>query len=87
MKRVKEAQKILKSLGLPPPQCNEISAITFLALANIGKRDLWSKATQVRLRIHDVLLFAQDRYKRKYAENTRETIRRQVIINLNKRES
>jgi len=79
LRRVKEAQKILKSLGLPPPQCNEISAITFLALANIGRRDPWSKATQVRLRIHDVLLFSQDRYKRKYAENTRETIRRQVI--------
>jgi len=66
-------------LGLPAPQCNEISAITFLALANIGKRDPWSKATPVRLRIHDILGFAQDRYKHKYAENTRETIRRQVI--------
>jgi type II restriction enzyme len=79
LRKIKEAQKILKSLGLPAPQCNEISAITLLALANIGKRDPWSDATPVRLRIHDMLIFAQERYKRKYAENTRETVRRQVI--------
>ena len=79
MRRIKQAQKILKGLGLPPRQCNEISAITFLALANIGKSDPWASAAAQRLRIHDVLIFAQTKLRRKYAENTRETIRRQVI--------
>lgn len=79
MRRIKQTQKILQNLGLPPRQCNEISAITFLALANVGKGDRWSKAKPIRLRIHDILLFAQNQYQRKYAENTRETIRRQVI--------
>jgi len=79
LKRIKQTQKILESLGLPPQQCNDISAITLLALANLGKSDPWSRATAPRLRIHDILLFAQDKYKRRYAENTRETVRRQVI--------
>jgi len=79
LKRIKQTQKILESLGLPPQQCNDISAITFLALANLGKSDPWSQASAPRLRIHDILLFAQDKYKKRYAENTRETVRRQVI--------
>jgi len=79
LRRIKQAQKILKDLGLPPQQCNEISAITFLALSNIGKSDPWASATAQRLRIHDVLVFAQTKLRKKYAENTRETIRRQVI--------
>jgi len=76
---IKQAQKILKSLGLPAKQCNEMSAITFLALTNIGKSDPWTSATAPRLRIHDVLIFAEMKLRKKYAENTRETIRRQVI--------
>jgi hypothetical protein len=79
LKRIKQTQKILESLGLPPQQCNDISAITLLALANLGKSDPWSHATAPRLRIHDILLFAQDKYNRRYAENTRETVRRQII--------
>lgn len=56
-----------------------MSALTFLALANMGKSSPWPEADSIRLRIHDILLFIQQHYKRKYAENTRETIRRQVI--------
>jgi len=56
-----------------------MSAFTLLSLANIKKTDSWGKARPVRLRIHDILLFASKEYGRKYAENTRETIRRQVI--------
>ncbi len=77
--KIEDAQKILKALGLPPAQCNEISALTFLALANLQEEDPWTKASQVKLRIHDILIFAKDEYKKEYAENSRETFRRQVI--------
>lgn len=79
MRRIKQAQKILEELGLPTPQCNEMSALTLLSLANLKKSSPWEKAEPIRLRIHDILLFIQQHYRRKYAENTRETIRRQVI--------
>jgi type II restriction enzyme len=39
----------------------------------------WRAAEAPRLRIHDILAFAEIAYKRKYAENTRETVRRQVV--------
>ncbi|MHC4526661.1 MAG: BsuBI/PstI family type II restriction endonuclease [Planctomycetota bacterium] len=79
MRRLKQAQRILEQFGLPPRQCNEISGLTFLSLANIRRNDPWSKAESTRLRIHDILQFVQAHYDRRYAENTRETIRRQVI--------
>jgi len=79
LKHIEEAKIILKCMGLPPRQCNEISALTLLALANIKQTDPWNKTKPVRLRIHDILLFAAKEYGREYAENTRETVRRQVI--------
>lgn len=79
MSTIDEAQEILKALGLPPAQQNEISALTFLALANIRENDSWANAEPVRLRIHDILIFAKKAYEKEYAENTRETVRRQVI--------
>jgi len=77
--RIKQAQQILVAFGLPAPQCNEMAALTFLSLANLKKASPWPKAEPVRLRIHDILIFMKQHYKRKYAENTRETVRRQVI--------
>lgn len=79
MGKIEEAQEILHALGLPSAQQNEISALTFLALANLREEDPWSNAEPVRRRIHDILIFAKEAYTREYAENTRETVRRQVI--------
>jgi len=57
--KIEEAQEILKALGLPPAQQNEMSALTFLALTNLREKDSWKKAKPVRLRIHDILIFAR----------------------------
>ena len=37
MNKIEEAQAILKSLGLPAAQQNEMSALTLLALCNARK--------------------------------------------------
>lgn len=79
MGKISEAQEILRALGMPPAQQNESSALTFLSLANLREVDPWEKAKPVRLRIHDIISFIKVAYGREYAENTRETIRRQVI--------
>lgn len=44
MSKIQEAQAILKELGLPDAQQNEISGYTLLALCNIKEKDKWSKA-------------------------------------------
>jgi type II restriction enzyme len=78
MGKIQEAQEVLKMLGLPLAQQNEISALTLLTLAQLNEETPWSEAKHQTLRIHDILIEIKERYGREYAENTRETIRRQV---------
>jgi adenine-specific DNA-methyltransferase len=79
MGKIQEAQDVLKGLGLPPAQQNELAALTLLSLAALGENTPWSKARRQSLRIHDIRVAIRDTYGRDYAENTRESIRRQVI--------
>ena len=51
MSKIDEAKEILKELGLPAAQQNEISAYTLLALCDVKPRDNWSKATKASLKV------------------------------------
>lgn len=77
--KISEGIQILKTLGLPRAQQNERSALTLLALANVRQRGRWMDAEQRIIRIHDILTFIEKEYGKRYAENTRETIRRQTL--------
>lgn len=79
MPKIEEAKDLLKALGLPPAQRNELAALTLLALANLAEVDPWRKAERRSIRIHDMIGFIEQNYRRRYAENTRETFRRQVL--------
>lgn len=79
MSKVNEALEILKSFGMPEAQQNERSALTLLSLADVKTNSKWSEARSRNVRIHDVLNFIEKNYKKKYAENSRETIRRQTL--------
>jgi len=77
---IEEAQEILKALGLPAAQQNEISALTLLALVSLGPSDPWSSATRTKRTVSkDIMAFIAERYGKTYAPNTRETVRRQVL--------
>lgn len=83
MSKIEDAKTILKDLGLPVAQQNEISAYTLLALCGLRPRDSWSKATRRSLKISKgIMAFVLDTHKKKYAPNTRETFRRQVLHQL-----
>jgi hypothetical protein len=79
MAKREEALAIIEALGLPRGQRNERSALTLLALANIGPHGRWADAEQPLLRIWDIRAFMRDVYGKEYAANSRETIRRQTI--------
>lgn len=79
MPKIEEAKDVLKALGLPPAQRNELAALTLLALANLAAADSWRRAERRSIRIHDMILFIEKNYQRRYAENTRETFRRQAL--------
>jgi hypothetical protein len=44
MSKVEEAQEILKLLGLPRAQQNQMSALTLLALCGLRPNDQWRQA-------------------------------------------
>jgi len=79
MSKIDEAITILERLGLPKAQQNERSALTLLALIDLKEGASWSESRKRAIRIHDILIFIQEHYGKQYAENTRETIRRQTL--------
>ena len=79
MSKIDDARDILEQLGLPQAQRNDISCLTLLALTGLSEDDAWSQASRQSRSIHQILGFMRDVYEREYAENTRETVRRQVI--------
>lgn len=80
MNKIEEAQDILKSLGLPQAQYNEMAALTLLALCNIKESDDWKNASRKSLGVSKgIMSFVNENYNKTYAPNTRETFRRQVL--------
>ena len=79
MSKIDDARDILGQMGLPPAQRNDISCLTLLALTGLSEDGAWSQASKPSRTIHEILGFMRDTYGRDYAENTRESVRRQVI--------
>jgi type II restriction enzyme len=80
MSKIEQAQEILGGLGLPAAQQNVMSALTLLALCDIGPRSPWSAAKRRSMTVtKDIMAFVKARYGHDYAPNTRETFRRHVL--------
>ncbi len=78
-KRIAEALNILKLLGFPRSQLNERSALTLLALVNVRANDAWGNADNPLRGITPIMEFMEQEYGKRYAPNTRETVRRQTM--------
>lgn len=80
MATVLEAQDILKSLGLPRSQQNEMAALTLLALCGLTPSMGWEDAYRHPVTVtKGVMEFVEREYCKLYAPNTRETFRRQAL--------
>jgi adenine-specific DNA-methyltransferase len=79
MSKREEALEILKSLGLPRQQQNERSCLTLLALGALSEKTPWAKTQRPLLRIWDIMGWMKDKYRKTYAPNSRETVRRQTV--------
>jgi len=78
-KRIEEALKILKDLGLPRAQQNERSALTLLALLDLKPDTPWAEASNPLCGITPMMDFMAQHYGKSYKPNTRETVRRQTV--------
>lgn len=88
MSKIEDAKLILEALGLPKKQQNERSALVLLALCHLKEDDKWSKAMAISMSVvgnrehakySGIMRFIALNYNKQYAENSRETLRRQTI--------
>ena len=80
MAEVAEAQEILKALGMPPAQQNQMAGMTLLALCGLTPGEPWGAAERRRCTVtKGIMDYLAEHYDGRYAPNTRETFRRQVL--------
>ena len=79
MSKLEEAKRILRDLKVPLKQQSDLCGSVILAMADIKKDDKWANATNKWIRIHDVIAFIREFYEVSYAENSRETFRKQAM--------
>ncbi len=64
---------------MPKEQLNERSALCLLALLDLTPEKSWKEAAQPLIGVTPIMDWARKHYRKKYAPNTRETIRRQTL--------
>lgn len=78
-RKIEEALTVLDALGLPRQQLNERSALTLLSLLGLKPNDTWDKAADPLMGITPMMDFFAKHYDKKYAPNSRETVRRFTV--------
>ena len=78
-KKIEEAREFLQIIGMPKTQQADICCYVILAMAGIEPDMPWSEATNEWMRIHDIIQFVNTFYGMSYAENSRETFRKQAL--------
>lgn len=79
MNKIEEARMILSELDVPKKQQADLCCFVILAMGDIKEDTSWASATNDWIRIHDVLVFTRECYGTDYAENSRETFRKQAM--------
>ncbi|MDR2339878.1 MAG: restriction endonuclease [Deltaproteobacteria bacterium] len=82
MSMIDDAKNILTMLKMPLAQTSELCCLTLLALAGINDNNQWKNSTNEWMRIHDIIQYITAKFGIQYAENTRETIRKNAIHHL-----
>lgn len=77
--KVEEAREFLKTIGMSKAQQTDLCCYVILAMAGIKPDMSWSEATNEWIRIHDMIQFVNTFYGVSYAENSRETFRKQAL--------
>lgn len=79
MDKIQEARRFLQTVGMPKAQQADICCYVLLAMAGIKPDMSWNEAKNEWIRIHDIIQFANTHYGTTYAENSRETFRKQAL--------
>lgn len=78
-KKIEQALEVLRNLGFPRQQQNGRSALTLLALLDLKPETPWAEAANPLRGVTQMMKFFEDVYGKRYAPNSRETVRRQTV--------
>lgn len=79
MSKIEETREFLEMIGMPKAQQTDLCCLVILAMAGMKPDMLWDEATNHWIRIHDMIQFVNSQYGANYAENSRETFRKQAL--------
>ena len=79
MDKKEEVRKMLQNIGMPKKQQTDLCCYVLLAMSNVTATVEWTDAMNSWNRIHDIIQFIADNYGIVYAENSRETVRKQAL--------
>lgn len=79
MDKLESVKDLLERINMPLRQQSELCCLTLLAMAGLKEDMPWCEAANEWIRIHDIISFIADNYGIVYAENSRETFRKQAI--------
>lgn len=79
MDKLESVRRLLEQINMPVRQQSTLCCLSLLAMTNLSKNMPWREASNEWMRIHDIITFIRDKYGVGYAENSRETIRKQVM--------
>lgn len=79
MNKVEEVRDILQQIGMPAAQRADVCCYTILAMAALTPDAPWSTSARTWIRIHDIIQHTNQHYHTDYAENSRETFRKQAL--------
>lgn len=77
--KLESIRLLLDKIGMPKKQQQDLCCYSLLALLNLKRSDKWESASNEWIRIHDMIIFINDSYGKTYAENTRESIRKNAM--------
>ena len=79
MSKIDEARDFLTQIGVPVKQRTDMCCFVFIALTNMAKKSSWTEAENQWMGPHDIITYLDTNGIKSYAENSRETIRKNCL--------
>jgi len=74
-----QAKDFLTQIGAPSKQCNDMCCNVLIALSNMANQTSWANADNPWMGPHDIIVYLDVNGIKSYAENSRETIRKNCL--------
>lgn len=79
MEIIDDAKVFLTQIGVPMKQCSDMCCYVLVALSNMAQKSTWSEAESHWMGPHDIIAYLNVNGIKSYAENSRETIRKNCL--------